>query len=211
MPLSPNSHVPRGHLAALVGLCPLLALAPDAARALTLALAIVLMSLASLPWWAVQRRAPSASRWPATLLVLASAAGATQLLLDAFSHGLHPLTEVGVPLVAANLALWTSTMNTGGDALDAAEGGAGPLLLRALSAAAALLLLGVVRELCARGSVFATAEEYFGGAVFLPQLHGFPAQHGLLLFAQPAGALFALACLIAALQARRSHSATNRA
>jgi Na+-translocating ferredoxin:NAD+ oxidoreductase RnfE subunit len=79
-------------------------------------------------------------------------------------------------------------------------------LHRALTAAAALLLLGVLRELFARGTLFATAREYFGSDLPLPALRWSEPQHGLLLFAQPAGALFALAGLMAALQAWRSRT-----
>jgi len=191
-------------MAQLIGLCPLLALAPDAGRALALALTILVVALLSLPWWVLQRHASSAVRGPTTLLVLAGAAGATHLLLNALSHGLHPLTAIGVPLVAANLALWSSTMNS--NAEPGTTHGAGPTLHRALTAAATLLLLGVLRELFARGTLFATAREYFGSDLPLPALRWSEAQHGLLLFAQPAGALFALAGLMAALQAWRSRT-----
>jgi electron transport complex protein RnfE len=203
----------RGHVAPLMGLCPVLALAPDAARALALAVAIAVTTLLTLPWWIFRQRMPAVIRWPTAALSLAAATGATQLLLDALSHGLHSLTALGVPLIAANLALLLST-EIAGDSLgtpilrDALR-----ILRHAVAAVAALLLLGALRELFAQGTVFATAGEYFGNDFAAWTLRWSSTQHGLLLFAQPAGALFALACLLAGLQAwrlrqvRSAHSA----
>jgi electron transport complex protein RnfE len=203
----------RGHIAPLVGLCPLLALAPDAARALALAVAMVLITLLTLPWWALQHRMPGTARWPTAMLCLAAAAGITQLFLDALNHGLHPLTALGVPLIAVNLRLLLSAGGLAGD--DPATPGTGDtlgMLRRAVGAAAALLLLGALRELFAQGTVFASAGEYFGNDFAHWTLRWTATPHGLLLFAQPAGALFALACLLAALQAwrlRQPQSADN--
>ncbi len=200
--------IARVHVAALVGLCPLMALAPDAARALALTSALASMTLLTLPWWALQHRTPSAARWPTTLFVLASAAGATQLLLDSYSHGLHALMALGVPLLAANLALWSPpTMNSDRDTNTV--GGAVATLRRAVVAGVALLLLGVLREMFAAGTLFATAAEYFGSEFPVPPLRWSATQHGLLLFAQPAGALFALACLMAAWQAWRVRTSSK--
>lgn len=199
----------RGHIAPLVGLCPLLALAPDAARALALATAIVLTTLLTLPWWALQHRVPAAARWPTAVLSLAAAAGVTQLLLDTLNHGLHPLTALAVPLIAANLILLSAAERAGDDVATSGASDTWSILRRAVGAAATLLLLGVLRELLAQGSVFATAGEYFGSGFANWALRWSTTHHGLLLFAQPAGALFALACLLAGLQALRLRRARS--
>lgn len=218
---SPRLH---GDIAVFVGLCPLLALAPDAAHALLLAVAIVLMAMLVLTL-AVSIRfvTPGAAHWPVHALALAAAAGSTQLLLDALGHGVHAVTALGVPLIAANLVLWTRgalPFSIRGESrpAQASTESAEPFGFRtdfarlarnAVTAAAIVLLLGALRELFARGTLFASASPLFGASWPLPSLRLAAADHGLLLFTQPAGALFALACLLAALQAWRHRSGSH--
>lgn len=187
----------------MIGLCPLLALAPDAATSLALSVSLLLMTAMMLPLLtALRDDKPSAAGMGGMIAGLACAAGATQLLMQAWDHGLRELMALGMPLVAVNLALWLRDD--------------GPLpvtctLRGAATAAAALLALGAVRELAAHGTLFASAGALFGTPFDALAMRPFAGDHGLLLFARPAGALFALALLLAGAQAWRARRAGAKA
>src|SRR5689334_23118203 len=105
---APTPARPDNSVAHLVGICPLLLLATDAASSLVLAAAIVLVAAFALPLQMLQWRAQNA-RTAIGIVALAAATGVVQLMLDSLSHGLHALTSLGVPLIAANVALWAGS------------------------------------------------------------------------------------------------------
>jgi len=101
-----NTPPQRLALAPWIGLCPALALARTAMDGLALGIAALALGAIVLPALSFVRHTVPAGRWPLTALVLACAAGCVQMLLEAGMHRQHEVLAWGVPLLAANLALW---------------------------------------------------------------------------------------------------------
>src|SRR5947207_567666 len=93
-------------IAPWIALCPALALAQTSMRGLALGLALLAMGAIALPALALVRRGMPALRWLLTAIVLASAAGCAQMLVEAGLYSQHDTLAWGVPLMAANVALW---------------------------------------------------------------------------------------------------------
>ncbi|MDX1460942.1 MAG: electron transport complex subunit E [Xanthomonadales bacterium] len=196
-------------LVVLLGLCPLLAVTGTVVNGLGLGLATMGVLLASnLSVSLIRGLLRPEIRIPAFVLIIASVVTAVELLMKAWLHELYLVLGIFIPLIVTNCAIigraevFASKHGPGLSALDGLATGLGFCIT--------LVLLGGVRELVGRGTLFADAHLLLGEAGQHLQLTLIPQYEGLLLAILPPGAFIALGLLVAAknwLQARRSPSA----
>lgn len=183
-------------LVQLLGLCPLLAVSNSAVTALGLGLATIFVIgcsnfLVSLLRPAVRDHI----RIPVFVVVIATLVTATELVLHAWLEPLYQSLGIFLPLIVTNCMIlaraeiFASRNPPLSSLIDGVATGAG--------FAAVLVVLGGLRELIGRGTLFDQLELLFGpgawGGIAIGE--GYP---GLLLASLPAGAFIGLALLIAA-------------
>jgi len=178
----------------LLGLCPLLAVSTSVVNALALALASGAVLLgANLSVSLLRRWIPDFARLPAFVLVIATFTTCAVLLLEAYAFELYLRIALFVQIIVTNCMIlgrveaFASRNGPGRAALDALGTGAG--------FAAALLVMGAVREVLGHGTLFAGMDLLFGPAAAPWQLSLTPEPTGLLLALLPPGA-FILAGLL---------------
>jgi electron transport complex protein RnfE len=193
-------------LAQLLGLCPLLAVSRTLAAGIGLGIATAAVLVATNGLIAAARRyIDPGIRLPACVLVIAAFVTAADLLVGAFWFELYLDVGLFIPLIVTNCVIlaraeaFATRQPVAASLVDGLAHGAGFLVL--------LAAMGAIRELLARGTVFADAQLLFGaGSADLGMT--IPAEpQGLLLASLPPGAFFVLALLVAArnawLSARR--------
>lgn len=178
----------------LLGLCPLLAVTTTFVNGLTLGIATTLVLIATNAVIATIRGGLVASvRILVFVLVIATVVTTVDMLMNAFFHDLHRVLGLFIPLIVTNCAILAqaeavaSRRRIGQAALTA--------LTTGLGFAAALVLLGGLREIVGLGTLFADMEFLFGEAArgrYLDLPHD-----GMLVAVLPPGAFFGLAALIA--------------
>jgi electron transport complex protein RnfE len=182
-------------LVQLLGLCPLLAVSATAVNALGLGLATLLALVATNAAVSAWRRfASDEIRIPVFVVIIAAVVTSIELAMHAWLPTLHAVLGLFIPLIVTNCAVMARA-----EAF-AARRPFAPALLDGFACGlgflAVLLLLGALRELLGRGTLFAGA----GALLGLPalELGPLPAYRGFLLAALPPGAFFVLALLVAA-------------
>jgi electron transport complex protein RnfE len=189
-----------GHFTAsswwLLALCPSLAASDTVVDAVGLsAVALIVATLSSVLVVAIHRWLIESIRIPVAAVTLAGLVSLCELLMSAWFPLLQRSLAVYLPLLATNVALitavsswdaqrWTRTVIQG--------------VRTGLLIAAALLSLGVARELVGRGSLFHDARQILGNAAGGLEFDAFPVDMGFLLAMLPPGAFIALGLLIAA-------------
>lgn len=187
-------------LVQLLGLCPLLAVSGNAVDALGLGLATVIaLTVTNATVSALRRLTGHDVRIPAFVLVIAAVVTSIELAMRAFLPDLHAALGLFIPLIATNCALmgraeaFASRNDPLRAALDGFAVGLGFLWV--------LLLIGAVRELVGKGTLFAGA----GERLHLPGLElAWPSYPGFLLAVLPVGAFLVLAVLVALRQGWRA-------
>lgn len=184
-------------LVQLLGLCPLLAVSNTAVNALGLGLATVLaLTLTNAAVASLRRVTRRDVRIPAFVMIIAAVVTSIELAMRAFLPELHAVLGLFIPLIVTNCALmgraeaYASRNSPALAALDGFAIGLGFLWV--------LLVLGGVRELLGKGSLFAGAGKLLGLPGLEFAIRGYP---GFLLAVLPIGAFLALAGLIALRQA----------
>ncbi len=186
----------------LLGLCPLLAVSTTATHALGLGLATVVVLVASNGLIAALRGIVVPEiRLPAFVLLIASLVTAVELLTRAFLPELDRVLGLFLPLIVTNCIVLGraeahASRHRVGEAL--ADG-----LFMGLGFAAALLALAALRELLARGTLFADAGLLLGPWASFLEVGPVPGYRGFLPALLPVGAFFVLALLLASVQALR--------
>ena len=179
----------------LLGLCPLLAITTTLVNGLALGIATTLVLIATNSLVSLIRPALVASvRIIVFVLIIASLVTAVDMLTNAFFHDLHRVLGLFIPLIVTNCAILAQAETVASrHRLDqAAVSG----LATGLGFAAALVLLGGLREAVGLGTLFSGLEFLLGDAaqsVYLDLPHD-----GMLAAILPPGAFFGLAALIAA-------------
>lgn len=180
----------------LLGLCPLLAVSSSTVNALALALAssgVLVGSNVSIS--ALRRWIPPFVRLPAFVLVVATFTTCAVMLMEAYAFDVYLRIALFVQIIVTNC------MILGRAESFASRNGVVPSLLDALGTAAgfaaALLVLGMVRELIGHGTLFAGMELLFGppAAAWRLDMTG---GGGLLLATLPPGAFIIAGLLLAA-------------
>jgi H+/Na+-translocating ferredoxin:NAD+ oxidoreductase subunit E len=186
----------------LLGLCPLLAVTTSVGSALGLAVATLVVLVASnLIASLVGRWLLPEIRLAVFVLTIAGAVTAVELALAAWWPGLHDALGIFLPLIVTNCLVlaraeaFASRQPAGKALLDGVAMGVGFGLV--------LLALGSARELLGRGSVGADLGLLAGSASAGHGLQVFAPGHGLLLALLPPGAFILLGLMLAVRNWRR--------
>lgn len=180
----------------LLGLCPTLAVTTTAVNGLSLGLATALvMAAANGSISPVRKFIPSEIRVPVFILVIAALVTVIDLSINAFAHPLHKVLGIFIPLIVVNcivLARVESFASKNSPVPSVLDG-----LMMGVGLALVLGLLGGMRELIGKGTLFSGLDLVFGPAAKQFVLTVIPDYHGFLLAVLPPGAFLGLGMLIA--------------
>ena len=184
-------------LVVLLGLCPLLAVTNTLINGLALGLATMLTLMVSNFSVSVLRGLLKPEiRIPAFVLIIASVVTVIELLMNAYFYDLFRILGIFIPLIVTNCAI------IGRAEAFASRHGPLPSLMdgfaTGLGFCITLVLLGALRELTGRGTLFAGADTLLGDWGHYLVVTIIPEHPGFLLAMLPPGAFFGLALLIAA-------------
>ena len=184
-------------LVQLLGLCPLLAISSNVVNALSLGLATTLvMAASSGAVSGVRHFVPNEIRIPVFVLIIAALVTVIDLAMNAFVHPLYLVLGIFIPLITTNCIVlaradaFAAKNHPLHSVVDALAMGLGLTLV--------LLVLGAIRELAGKGTLFSGIDLVFGPAAKSYVLHVLPHYQGFLLAILPPGAFLALGLLIAA-------------
>lgn len=180
----------------LLGLCPTLAVTTTAVNGLSLGLATALVMAASNGSVSpVRRFIPSEIRVPVFILVIAALVTVIDMSINAFAHPLHKVLGIFIPLIVVNCIVLARVESF------AAKNAPVPSMLDGFmmgtGLALVLGLLGGMRELFGKGTLFSGLDLVFGPAAKQFVLTVIPDYHGFLLAILPPGAFLGLGSLIA--------------
>ena len=196
-------------LVQLLGLCPLLAVSNSLINGLSLGIATIAVMCSSNVVVSLSRNfLRDEIRIPVFVLLIASLVTIIELVMNAWFHSLFRILGIFVPLIVTNCAI------IGRAEAFASRNRPLPSLLDGLAMgggfAATLVVLGAVRELIGRGSLFYGADLLFGDIASNWNIQFFDPEHGFLLALLPPGAFIGLGMLVAlknALDNRYAHVA----
>lgn len=180
----------------LLGLCPTLAVTTSAVNGLSLGMATALvMTAANGSISPVRQFVPSEIRVPVFILVIAALVTIIDLSINAFAHPLHKVLGIFIPLIVVNCIVLARVESF------AAKNAPVPSMLDGFmmgtGLALVLGLLGAMRELVGKGTLFSGLDLVFGPAAKQFVLTVIPDYHGFLLAILPPGAFLGLGTLIA--------------
>lgn len=179
----------------LLGLCPTLAVTTSAVNGLSLGFATALvMAAANGSVSPVRQFVPNEIRVPVFILVIATLVTVIDLSINAFSHPLHKVLGIFIPLIVVNCIVLARVESF------AAKNPPVPSMLDGFMMGSGLMLvlglLGAIRELVGKGTVLSGLDLVFGPAA-QPFMWTSTDYHGLLLAVLPPGAFLGLGSLIA--------------
>ena len=180
----------------LLGLCPTLAVTTTAVNGLSLGLATALvMAAANGSVSPVRKFIPSEIRVPVFILVIAALVTVIDLSINAFAHPLHKVLGIFIPLIVVNCIVLARVESF------AAKNAPVPSILDGFmmgsGLALVLTLLGGMREIVGKGTLFSGLDLVFGAEAKQLVLTVIPDYHGFLLAVLPPGAFLGLGALIA--------------
>lgn len=181
----------------LLGLCPTLAVTTSMVNGFSLGLATaVVMALSNASVSPVRQFIPKEIRNPVFILIIAALVTVIDLSMNAFVHPLHVVLGIFIPLIVTNCIVlarveaFAAKNPVTPSALDG--------LMMGLGLTGVLTLLGGIRELVGKGTLFSGIDLVLGPEAKSMVLHVIPDYHGFLLAILPPGAFIGLGCLIAA-------------
>ena len=180
----------------LLGLCPTLAVTTTAVNGLSLGLATALViAAANGAVSPVRTFIPSEIRVPVFILVIAALVTVIDLSINAFAHPLHKVLGIFIPLIVVNCIVLARVESF------AAKNAPTPSIVdgfsMGLGLALVLGLLGAMREIVGKGTLFSGLDLAFGPGAKQFILTVIPDYHGFLLAVLPPGAFLGLGSLIA--------------
>ncbi len=180
----------------LLGLCPTLAVTTTVVNGFSLGLATALVMAASNAAVSpVRRWVPEEIRIPIFILIIAAIVTVIDLGMNAFFHPLHNVLGIFIPLIVTNCIVlarveaFAAKNPTTPSALDGFIMGIGLALV--------LSLLGGMREIIGKGTLFSGIDLALGPSAKQFIITVIPDYHGFLLAVLPPGAFIGLALLIA--------------
>lgn len=185
----------------LLGLCPTLAMTTSLVNGFSLGLATaIVMAVSNASVSPIRRYAPEEIRIPIYILIIAAIVTIIDLAMNAYLNPLHNVLGIFIPLIVTNCIVlarveaFAAKNPTIPSALDGFMMGFGLALV--------LALLGAVREIIGKGTLFSGIDLVLGplGIMEHPQslvMTVIPDYHGFLLAILPPGAFIGLASLIA--------------
>ncbi len=181
----------------LLGLCPLLAISTSVVNAVSLGLATVLVMVASNGTISLIRSVvPNEIRIAVFILIIAALVTAIDLAMNAFVHPLYLVLGIFIPLITTNCIVLarSEAFASRNRFLPALVDG----LMMGIGLTLVLALLGAMREIVGKGTLFSGMELVFGEAAKTWVIHVLPADYpGFVLAILPPGAFFTLGLLIA--------------
>ncbi|MGA1370427.1 MAG: electron transport complex subunit RsxE [Pseudomonadales bacterium] len=190
----------------LLGLCPLLAVSTSVVNALALALATTTVLVGSSVAIASSRHhIPTFARLPAFVLIIATWTTCAVMLLEAYAYPIYDRIGLFVQIIVTNCIILARAESFASRVSPIAA--ARDALAVAVGFAMALVLLGGVRELLGKGTLFADMEQLFGPTAAAWKLVLPGLDHGLFIVILPPGAFLTAGLLIAlgrGIAARRS-------
>lgn len=183
-------------LVQLLGLCPTLAVTTTLVNGLSLGLATALVMAASNGAVSpVRRYIPDEIRVPVFILVIAALVTVIDLSINAFALPLHKVLGIFIPLIVVNCIVLARVESF------AAKNSPVPSVLdgfmMGIGLTLVLSLLGGMRELVGKGTLFSGIDLVFGPETARFIVTVIPDYHGFLLAILPPGAFIGLALLIA--------------
>jgi len=180
----------------ILGLCPTLAVTSTAVNGLSLGLATAFVMAASNGAVSpVRHWVPREIRNPVYILIIAALVTVTDLGMHAYLLALHQVLGIFIPLIVTNCIVLARV-----EAF-AAKNPVVPSvldgLMMGLGLTFVLTLLGGLRELVGKGTLFSGIDLAFGPAAKQFVLTVVPNYHGFLLAILPPGAFIGLGLLIA--------------
>jgi electron transport complex protein RnfE len=180
----------------LLGLCPTLAVTTTAVNGLSLGLATAMvMAAANGSISPVRKFVPNEIRVPVFILVIAALVTVIDMSINAFAHPLHKVLGIFIPLIVVNCIVLARVESF------AAKNAPAPSILDGFSMgiglALVLGLLGGMREIIGKGTLFSGLDLVFGPTAKQFILTIIPDYHGFLLAVLPPGAFLGLGTLIA--------------
>jgi len=181
----------------LLGLCPTLAVTTSAVNGLSLGIATALVMAASNGSVSpVRKYVASEIRVPVFILVIAALVTVIDLAIHGFAEPLHKVLGIFIPLIVVNCIVLARVESF------AAKNPPLPSMwdgfMMGSGLALVLGLLGGIRELVGKGTLFSGIDLAFGPNFKQYVITVIPDYHGFLLAILPPGAFLGLACLIAA-------------
>ncbi|HSG93175.1 MAG TPA: electron transport complex subunit E [Methylotenera sp.] len=180
----------------LLGLCPTLAVTTTAVNGISLGLATALVMAASNGAVSpVRKLVPSEIRVPIFILIIAALVSIIDMSINAFAHPLHKVLGIFIPLIVVNCIVLARVESFAAkntfvpSILDGFMMGIGLTLV--------LALLGGMREIIGKGTLFSGLDLVFGPEAKQFMLTVIPDYHGFLLAVLPPGAFLGLGLLIA--------------
>ena len=180
----------------LLGLCPTLAVTTSVVNGVSLGLATALvMASANGAVSPVRKFVPSEIRVPVFILVIAALVTVIDLAIHGFAEPLHKVLGIFIPLIVVNCIVLARVESF------AAKNPPAPAILdgfmMGLGLTFVLGILGGMRELIGKGTLFSGLDLAFGPSFKPYVLTIISDYHGFLLAILPPGAFLGLACLIA--------------
>ena len=180
----------------LLGLCPTLAVTTTAVNGLSLGFATALvMAAANGSVSPVRRFIPSEIRVPVFILVIAALVTMIDMSINAFAHPLHKVLGIFIPLIVVNCIVLARVESF------AAKNAPVPSMLDGFMMGSGLALvlglLGAMREIIGKGTLFSGLDLVFGAQAKQFVLTVIPDYQGFLLAVLPPGAFLGLGTLIA--------------
>ena len=180
----------------LLGLCPTLAVTTSVVNGFSLGLLTALVMAASNGSVSpIRRWVPSEIRIPVFILIIAALVTVGDLAMHAYLHALHAVLGIFIPLIVTNCIVlarveaFAAKNDTAPSALDG--------LMMGLGLALVLAVLGGIREVVGKGTLFSGLDLALGPAAKQFIVTVVPDYHGFLLAVLPPGAFLGLALLIA--------------
>jgi Na+-translocating ferredoxin:NAD+ oxidoreductase subunit E len=180
----------------LLGLCPTLAVTSSVVNGFSLGLlTAIVMAFSNGSVSPVRRLVPEEIRIPVFILIIAALVTVIDLGMNAFANPMHKVLGIFIPLIVTNCIVlarveaFAAKNPTIPSMLDGFMMGIGLMLV--------LALLGGIRELVGKGTLFSGFDLALGPWAKVLTLTVLPGYHGFLLAILPPGAFLGLGMLIA--------------
>lgn len=183
-------------LVQLLGLCPLLAVSNTITNALGLGIATMIVLVVTNAVVSVLRHhIPHPIRIPIYVMIIATTVTIVQLLMNAYTYSLYQSLGIFIPLIVTNCIVigraeaFASKNTLGQSIIDGFAMGLGMTL--------SLVLLGAIREVFGKGTLFDGLEHLFGEWAKVVKIEVFHVDSGFLFAILPPGAFVGLGLLLA--------------
>lgn len=183
-------------LVQLLGLCPLLAVSSTVINAMGMGLATALVLVCSNASVSLVRNVVTKDiRIPVFVMLIAGFVTAVELLMRAYAYSLYQTLGIFIPLIVTNCTIIgrAEAFASKNPILPSAFDG----LMTGLGFTAVLMILGAIRELAGKGTLFDGADILLGSWAANLRIEVVHWDHSFLLALMPPGAFIGMALLIA--------------